>query len=134
MESGITQRDIEMDPFYDIISTKEEEKGILQFQIKIHANHPVFKGHFPDFPVVPGAMMIKIFKELINNFFGKYYMLSSSRDIKFLALIEPVEDKILDIEIKYQLVSELLSTSITVKENETISLKMSGNFLELPTL
>ena len=134
MESGTTQRDIEMDPFYEIISTKEEEKGILQFQIKIRANHPVFKGHFPDFPVVPGAMMIKIFKELINNFFGKYYMLSSSRDIKFLALIEPVEDKILDIEIKYQLVSELLSTSITVKENETISLKMSGNFLELPTL
>jgi 3-hydroxymyristoyl/3-hydroxydecanoyl-(acyl carrier protein) dehydratase len=31
--------------------------------LKIAANHPAFEGHFPDFPVMPGAMLLD---EMLN--------------------------------------------------------------------
>lgn len=133
MESAITRTTLNMPPFYTILSTGLLHEGKLTFQIEIKANHPVFNGHFPGFPVVPGAMMIKIFKELISGYFEKPYMLLSSGDIKFLALIEPTEDKILNIEISFNQNESQLVTNIVVKDKETVSLKMSGTFAEMPS-
>lgn len=132
MDSGITRTKLNTPPFYTIVSTDLAPTDKLLFQIEIKADHPVFKGHFPGFPVVPGAMMIKIFKELICGYFSKPYMLESSSDIKFLALIEPNENKLLQIEIGFRSDGSRLVTSIVVKDKETTCLKMSGIFSELP--
>jgi len=128
MDSEITRTHLNMPPFYRILSSDTTEEGKVKFQIEIKSEHPIFNGHFPGFPVVPGAMMIKIFKELICGYFGKTFMLSSSNDIKFLALIQPTEDTVLNIEIIFSQTDSQLMANIIVKNEEIVSLKMSAVF------
>jgi len=47
--------------FYKIKDSKTTEKGFI-YSININEKHEVFKGHFPDNPVVPGVCLIQIMK------------------------------------------------------------------------
>ena len=49
-----------LNSLYHITAT--DEQGI---HIRFNADHPVFAGHFPGAPVVPGACLVQIAEELL---------------------------------------------------------------------
>ena len=51
---------------YHIISL-ENLGSLIKAEIKIMDTHPIFDGHFPDVPVLPGATMMQIAKELLEE-------------------------------------------------------------------
>lgn len=75
--------------FYHITSQQTADNGDLLFDLKLNAEHEVFKGHFPGQPVVPGVFTTQIIQELAESHTGKKFRLVKARKIKFLMMIDP---------------------------------------------
>ena len=48
--------------------SKSTADASVDVQIKIDNNHQIFKGHFPDNPVMPGVCLLQIMKEFTEDF------------------------------------------------------------------
>ena len=86
--------------FYKMLSIIQGDDNSLKASLEIDKDHPVFQGHFPGFPVVPGVCMMQIIKELLEEKLGKNLQLVSAGSIKFLSLINPIENNLIDAEVK----------------------------------
>ncbi|MEO6254538.1 MAG: 3-hydroxyacyl-ACP dehydratase [Ferruginibacter sp.] len=69
-------------------------------ELVINANHKIFEGHFPNQPVVPGVCMMQMIKEIVEEVIGKKTNLVRAADMKFLAVISPVENNLIHASIK----------------------------------
>ena len=52
-----------LDNFYTILSSESSDSTIWTIQIKLNPEHPVYQGHFPGHPVVPGVCLLQLIKE-----------------------------------------------------------------------
>ena len=97
-----------------IASSKETEKSL--FTIKINSVHEIFKGHFPNMPVMPGVCSLLIIKRLVSEIVEKQLVFSNIRECKFIAAILPDKCDVADIKIAiskeendiYKVVSEII--------------------------
>ncbi len=87
--------------FFTIISSSTKDESTFTSKIYINKEHEIFKGHFPDLPVVPGVCMMQIIKELLEEQLQNKLQLKSAANIKFLSLINPFENAEVDVEISY---------------------------------
>ena len=97
-----------------IVETNSTEGNIFKFQIALNREHPVFKGHFPGQPVLPGACMLQMVKELVKDALGKTLTLKKADNLKFLAFVDP--DK-----------NERITAELNVLENDG-QIKVTANF------
>ena len=51
--------------------------------IELNPSHPIFNGHFPGQPVLPGVCMLQIIKELLEVSIGKTTRLRKASECKF---------------------------------------------------
>lgn len=68
----------------------------LQSTLKIGADHPSFAGHFPAFPVLPGAILLDEMLRVIERERGidlKSWRISSA---KFLDVVRPSDSLVLE--------------------------------------
>ena len=65
--------------------------GSVSATIAVDAGNEIFKGHFPDMPVVPGVCMMQIIREMMETVIEKKLQLHTAAQVKFLAPINPVE-------------------------------------------
>ena len=70
-------------------------------RIELNEKHPIFKGHFPGNPIVPGVCMIEMTKEVLAKAMDKKLQLKQANNIKFLAFIDPRKNKLLDFQLSY---------------------------------
>ncbi len=88
------------DTFYTVIS-HDYHPGQIQAAIRFNREHPIFSGHFPQLPVVPGVCMMQIVREIISQYKSEKYTLSSAANIKFLSVINPDEHTVVNVDIRY---------------------------------
>lgn len=100
--------------FYKLVSQQTEEDQLL-FTIQLNANHSIFDGHFPGNPVTPGVVQLEIIKELLAEHFGKFPQLIQLLNAKYLAILNPVQSK--EVQIK-----------MTLKLQEDGHYRVSGQF------
>ena len=86
---------------YTIQSLSESDKQI-QATIKLMADHAIFNGHFPGQPVLPGVCMMEMIAEIIGVYLQQSFRISGGPLIKFLRMIDPRMNPLIDLEIKYQ--------------------------------
>lgn len=67
------------------------EKGATESEVivTINADHPIFQGHFPEQPVLPGVCMVQIAMVIAGAMYGKDLRVKNARTIKFLAPVDP---------------------------------------------
>jgi 3-hydroxyacyl-[acyl-carrier-protein] dehydratase len=103
-----------LDNFYTIIDQGESVDANIavddpvikfNFTVQLDPDHPVYKGHFPGNPVVPGVCQVQMIKELTSAILKADLVIHKSENIKFLSMIIPS-------------VSPLLKVSIDIKEKE----------------
>ena len=87
--------------FYRTLSIEKQTVGQIESRILINIDDPIFKGHFPDVPVVPGVCMLQMIKEQLEDRFGKSLQLLKAGNLKFLSVINPRENAELSISISY---------------------------------
>lgn len=98
-----------MEPIYSILSNETIENH-LKFKIELNASHSIYKGHFPNMPIVPGVVLLQMVKELLESSLRKKLQLKEASNIKFLKMVLPKEVEDLEIEL-------------VVEEGESIKVK-----------
>lgn len=100
-------------------------EGQLDTSVRFNSAHEIFKGHFPQQPVVPGVCMIQIIKELLQSHLNQTFVLRSTGQVKFLQLVLPHMSPGLSI----RWIEEGSGFSVTASfRSETDLFKFTGRF------
>ena len=114
--------------FYTVVSTVSEADKIEAI-LKINPEHPIFSGHFPGQPVVPGVCMMQIVKELLETATSRSLRLNTGLDLKFLSVIDPGKNNTIHTETNYNvLASGDINVTARLFYNETTFFKFKGVF------
>lgn len=65
------------------------DRGERFYTLRFNASHPVFAGHFPGHPVVPGACLVQIAEELFSLQTGRTVRWCAVRNLKFRQPLTP---------------------------------------------
>ncbi|HLS96493.1 3-hydroxyacyl-[acyl-carrier-protein] dehydratase [Sphingobacterium allocomposti] len=95
--------------------------------IRLNADHAIFRGHFPGNPVTPGVCMMQIIKDLCEAILNKPLFLLRSSNVKFMALINPLEHPLLtlDLELVYEDETHIKVKNVSCFE-DTVALKLTN--------
>lgn len=116
------------DFFY--IKTLQQQAGKISAVLEINAAHQIFEGHFPGQPVVPGVCMMQMVKEILELALAKPTRLVSGDNLKFLTVIDPRENNIIQAEIKYAVVEGgSIKVGASLVNEGVVYFKMSGVFV-----
>lgn len=118
--------------FYQVKNILDSGNGKYTAEIVLNEKHEIFKGHFPENPVMPGACMIQIIKEFTQRFVGYKILMISAANVKFMALINPEKNPLLKLEFE---ISHEADGKIKVKNttlfDETVALKLSSVYSKI---
>ncbi len=78
------------DTFFSITETADRENGCT-CRLALNANHPIFQAHFAGNPIMPGACIVQLIKELASVFYNRDMFVCSVKNMKFLHVINPLE-------------------------------------------
>jgi 3-hydroxyacyl-[acyl-carrier-protein] dehydratase len=106
----------------------EQNEQEVNATVKLHAEHDVFKGHFPGNPIMPGVCMIQMIKELTEKTTGKELFLSVANNVKFMAKINPDVNEIINLNLKISEEDGIVKVKNITSFDETIALKLSTTF------
>jgi len=112
------------------ISSLQHEVNVINAILEIDELNEIFAGHFPDHPVVPGACMLQVVKEVLASALNKPLRLVKADNIKFLSLIEP-SSQTLQLSIAYQLIDSDIKIISSLMAGEVVCMKLSGIFQEV---
>ena len=110
------------------VQDMEKQADSLSARFAIDAAHPIFKGHFPNQPVVPGVCMVQIIKELLEEALGEKLMMKEAAQIKFLQLLVPEDNARLSAEVNWQNSEKGIETVASLKNEEKTFFKMNAVF------
>lgn len=106
-----------------------EENSTINAQVALDADHEIFKGHFPGQPVLPGACMLQMTKELVEVFFEKKLQLKKADDIRFSSMVVPAESPVLEFRVQYKKENNSIQTNTKiVKQDATVCCKIKALF------
>ncbi|MEG1983126.1 MAG: hypothetical protein RR037_05270 [Alistipes sp.] len=71
----------------------------FEAEVSLNADHPLFAGHFPGRPVLPGVCQLHIVKDLVERHIGRMLNCRTARELKFLSPIIPSHETCLRIVI-----------------------------------
>jgi len=115
--------------FYKILKDQSKTDSV-NVMLEINPEHHIFDGHFPEVPVVPGVCMMQMVKELVENFTGQRLRLAKADHLKFLTIINPRENKLLEVDIAIISKSNQgIQVTAAFFHQETIFFKFKGGFV-----
>jgi 3-hydroxyacyl-[acyl-carrier-protein] dehydratase len=86
--------------FYTVKQSDPKENG-LNAVIELNKDHAIYKGHFPQMPVVPGVCQVQIIKELLEGAFDKTMTMLTGDNIKFTGMIIPTQNPVVNTEMTW---------------------------------
>jgi 3-hydroxyacyl-[acyl-carrier-protein] dehydratase len=113
------------DNFFKIKTFCKTENGI-DYAIELNSEHSIFKAHFPNNPVMPGVCIIQTVKELSEEMFDAKLFLKKAVNIKFVNIINPVENRkvVFSIAVSSESNNER-NISAVVKSGDNLFAKLS---------
>lgn len=111
--------------FYHII-TNDHPPGKINAIIRFDHEHPIFQGHFPGNPVVPGVCMIQIVREFIEGIAPSRLKITSSSSIKFLSVINPLEAVPVSLAADYSIQKNVYTVQASLFSEQIIYFKFKG--------
>ncbi len=117
-----------LNDFYTITGL-HAESGAFRADLLLNATHPIFSGHFPDWPVLPGACQLQMVREMLSQVTGREYRLVKADTIKFITLIDPRNQTQVELALRYESGEEgQLRVTATLSAAEKPALKFTGVF------
>ena len=116
--------------FYHILKLNQKD-NFISARVELNPEHAIFKGHFPDTPIMPGVCQLQMMEEILSRVLRKNLKVKHATQIKFLSFVNPMIHKQLDINLKIEIEENAL---VLVEGNyfweQTIFLKFNGEFDE----
>ena len=111
------------------IKALEQTEEKYKATVVIDTAHPIFKGHFPGQPVLPGVCTVEILKALIAEIRQEKYRLAEAGTIKFLSLVDPTQNNEMMFDIDLADRDDHLQVSATATLIEgPVAFKLKGKF------
>ena len=104
----------------NIVSLKNNGQN-AEISLIFSKNSNFFKGHFPDFPILPGVVQLFFAKEFARDIFNLNFVPQKVKKVKFSSIIKP--------EMKINLVLTRNETSIEYKYADGEKTFSSGTFV-----
>jgi 3-hydroxyacyl-[acyl-carrier-protein] dehydratase len=112
------------------IQNLQQQDGQLTATLSLDKNHPIFLGHFPGQPVVPGACMLSLVKDVVENTLKISLQLKNAGNIKFMQMITPDNSEALQLIITYMPPQAgLLSLNASISNADIACFKLQAVFL-----
>ena len=117
--------------FYSLEQYSCQDHNVVA-AIRFNPRHSIFAGHFPGQPVVPGVCMVQIVKQLALRALGRENMLlSQAHQLKFLQLIVPEQEALIDIDLKLKEEDKGYAVQASFTKAGAAVFKMTGVFTTL---
>lgn len=84
------------------LESGEKNGNSATYRCRLHPEAPVFKAHFPRFPILPGVLTLKMVVDAINasQFFSTQTLtVQSIGNAKYLAVVNPQETQEVEISV-----------------------------------
>ncbi|MFB9843696.1 hypothetical protein [Mucilaginibacter ginsenosidivorans] len=106
--------------------------GMIVAKLGIDRDSEILKGHFPGHPVVPGACMLQVVKDVLEDSLGTTLRLKKADHLKFMSLVDPTERETVQLEIVYRDAGQE-ETFVTAKvsADENICFKLQCTFVKI---
>ena len=117
----------------DLFSIQEitHEDGAIKVTLSINSDSEILKGHFPGHPVVPGACMLQIIKEVLEQALKTLLQLKKADQLKFLAMIDPASTPRVELDISYRRAEDGSVTATAKLSNaDAVYFKLQGSFIK----
>ena len=104
----------------------------MEVSLSVNKDDPIFAGHFPGQPVLPGACMLQLLKEILEDGLKTPIRLKKASQVKFLSMVDPGINNILVLKLTYTHTAEnMLNVTASMMFGEEICFKFKGEFIEL---
>ena len=113
---------------YQVLKTNIVSDTSVNYHLQLNPAHDIFKGHFPDMPVMPGVCMVDMVKSLTEQHTQKALFLSEAADIKFLAILNPNEHNNVNIDLTINQQEGIISTTASISAAEVVFFKSKIKF------
>ena len=112
-----------LDTFYKINHLESVAPQHYRIAVMLNPEHPVYAGHFPGNPVVPGVCSLQMIVECAGKALGYPVVMIQAPIVKFLEIVRPTVDRelVINIETNNEL---MLKATITSGERKVVSCKM----------
>ena len=108
------------DTFFSIKETSDLHNG-RTYRLSLHVLHPIFQAHFAGNPIMPGACIVQMIKELVSDYVGRTLFVCSVKNMKFLLPINPLESPEISVQLFItQLQTNHVSVSAVLNNNGTV--------------
>ena len=90
-----------LETFYSVIEKKFGQDSAA-FSVHFNAQHPIFQGHFPTMPVVPGACLMQMAGELSVVALQRNIQIVGAKNIKFLQVNYPNKTESVTFDLTWE--------------------------------
>jgi 3-hydroxyacyl-[acyl-carrier-protein] dehydratase len=94
----------------------------------LNPSHEIYKLHFPGNPITPGVCLLQISLELLNRKFERKLRLIGAKNIKYLKVINPLENPKIEFVIQFKTENDLIFADISIHAGETVFTKINATF------
>jgi len=115
---------------YNIESLISENEFSYKAKITINPYDPVFKGHFPGQPVLPGVFTLAMFKECVSIVLKSDLRFSEIKQCKFTGMVNPFVCNILTLFFTLKRLESGFYIEAHAENGERVVLKMSALMVE----
>lgn len=108
---------------------QDGSQGQIYAQIQLHADHAVYRGHFPEQPITPGVCLLEMIKSILAAHLQKRVVLICCKHMKFIKLIDPTAISIINFYADCQYFTDRVIAKVIVKDSDSqIYCKFLGTF------
>jgi 3-hydroxyacyl-[acyl-carrier-protein] dehydratase len=115
------------------MNTNADGSGFMA-EIELDPNHPLFEGHFPGNPILPGVCTVQIIRELLEQSVQKSLRMTKAGNIKYLGFVNPFTMPVLTFQFQIKPADGTnISCSATVSAQGVSVCSFKGEFLPTPS-
>jgi len=117
----------------DLFSIEEisHKNGFIKSILGVNADSEILKGHFPGHPVVPGACMLQITKEVLEVVLTTSLQLKKADQLKFMTMIDPANTSTVDLDIGYKHQEDgSIAANAKLSNADAVYFKLQGSFIK----
>jgi len=111
-----------------IIKDVRAENKVIKAVIHLKKEHPIFKGHFPDKPILPGVVEIEIVRNVLDIYYNKTLHVKYVKYSKHINMILLDSIQNFTVEISSLVIDNEIEAKVIIKNEMLIFLKMKCIF------
>jgi 3-hydroxyacyl-[acyl-carrier-protein] dehydratase len=114
-----------------IESINKEGENTLSAIVRMNGNNPVFSGHFPGKPVLPGVCSLFLVRKCMERFLGKGFNYKHIDFCKFPGIADPATHQKMLLRILWEQVNDRTKIKAEIKHGSLTVLKLQALLTEI---